>query len=63
MKVKVISIFVDKNTNERYELNKVLDNISEERYEEIKEFVKIIENTKKKGTVVVPPLFLYKEEL
>jgi hypothetical protein len=37
MKVKVISIFVDKNTNERYE--------------EIKEFVKIIENTKKKGTV------------
>lgn len=51
MKVKVISIFVDKNTNERYELNKVLDNISEKRYEEIKEFVKIIENTKKKGTV------------
>lgn len=51
MKVKVISIFVDKNTNERYELNKVLDNIDEERYEEIKEFVKIIENTKKKGTV------------
>lgn len=51
MKVKVISIFVDKNTNERYELNKVFDNISEERYEEIKEFVKIIENTKKKGTV------------
>jgi len=51
MKVKVISIFVDKNTNERYELNKVLDNISEERYEEIKEFVKIIENTKKKVTV------------
>lgn len=51
MKVKVTSIFVDKNTNERYELNKVLDNISEKRYDEIKEFVKIIENTKKKGTV------------
>lgn len=49
MKVKVISIFVDKDTNERYKIGKVLD-VSEERYKEIKEYVEII-NTKKEGKV------------
>lgn len=43
MIVKVISVFVDKETKERYELNKELK-ISKKRYEEIKEYVEIVNN-------------------
>lgn len=39
--VKVVSIFRDKDTNERYVKNKKLE-VSKERYEEIKEFVKVL---------------------
>ena len=46
MKVKVISVFKDKNTNEVYKLNKELE-VSKERYEEIKEYVEIINSTSK----------------
>lgn len=46
MKVKVISVFKDKNTNEVYPLDKELE-VSKERYEEIKEFVEIINPAKK----------------
>ncbi len=50
MKVKVISIFVDKNTKERYKLNQELE-VSKERYEEIKNYVEIIKNAKKEDKV------------
>lgn len=46
IKVKVISVFRDKDTKEIYELNKEL-NVSKERYEEIKEYVEIINSSKK----------------
>lgn len=45
MKVKVISVFIDKKTKERYKLNSEL-NITKERYEEIKDFVEPIKDTK-----------------
>lgn len=50
MKVRVISIFVDKNTKERYKLNTELE-VSKERYEEIKKYVEIIKDTKKEDKV------------
>lgn len=46
MKVKVISIFRDKYTNKVYKRNKILD-INEKRYSEVKDYVKLINNTKK----------------
>lgn len=45
LEVKVISVFKDKDTKERYALKKKLV-VSKERYEEIKEYVKIIKSTK-----------------
>lgn len=47
IKVKVISIFKDINTNEVYKLNKELV-VTKERYSEIKDYVKIIENKNEK---------------
>lgn len=41
MKVKVINIFVDKSTKERYKIGKILV-VSKERYEEIKDYVEVI---------------------
>jgi hypothetical protein len=46
MKVKVISVFQDKYTNEKYKVGDELD-VSKERYNEIKPYVEIIK--KKKG--------------
>lgn len=47
MKVKVISVFRDKNIkNKKYKLNEELE-VSKERYEEIKEYVNIINSTSK----------------
>ena len=47
MKVKVISVFRDKDKpKERIKLNTELE-VSKERYEEIKEYVEIINSTKK----------------
>ena len=46
MKVRVISVFKDIYTNEVYKLNKELD-VSKERYEEIKDYVEIINSTSK----------------
>ena len=44
MKVKVIEMFWDKyNTETLHKVNDVLDNITKERYSEIKELVEIIE--------------------
>lgn len=48
MKVKVKEIFRDKYTNEVYKSNKELD-VTDERYEEIKQYVEKIENNKKKA--------------
>lgn len=45
MKVKVISVFRDKNTKEIYKVGKELE-VSKERYGEIKDFVEIIKNKK-----------------
>lgn len=45
MKVKVKSVFVDKNTKERYKINYEFD-VSKERYEEIKKYVEIVETKK-----------------
>lgn len=50
MRVKVINIFVDKNTKERYKLNQKLE-VTKERYEEIKKYVEIIKHTKKEDRV------------
>lgn len=47
MKVKVIERFVDKYTNEFYKLNQILD-IPKNRYNEIKQYVEIIEQVKKR---------------
>lgn len=41
IKVRVNSVFIDKNTKERYKVDDELS-ISKERYNEIKEFVEII---------------------
>lgn len=46
MKVKVISVFKDKNTKEVYKLNKELE-VSKDRYEEIKDYVEVINSTSK----------------
>ena len=46
MKVKVISTFRDKNTLKVNKVGKVLD-ISEDRYQELKDFVKPEAETKK----------------
>lgn len=45
MRVRVKSVFIDKNTKEKYKLNQELD-ISKERYSEVKQFVEIIKNKK-----------------
>lgn len=47
MKVKVKEIFRDKYTNEVYKLNKELD-VTDERYEEIKQYVEKVEKINKK---------------
>lgn len=41
MKVKVVSVFRDKNTKEIYSLGEVID-VSNARYKEIKPYVEII---------------------
>jgi hypothetical protein len=48
MKVRVIKRFNDKNTNEYYKLNQIIE-ISKERYEEIKKYVNLCEETVKKS--------------
>ena len=48
IKCIVIKRFNYKDTKEFYKLNKVLE-VSEERYDEIKEFVKLFEETVKKS--------------
>lgn len=48
IKCVVIKRFNDKNTKEFHKLNKVLE-VSKERYVEIKEFVKLFEETVKKS--------------
>lgn len=45
MKVRVISVFIDKNTNEKYELGQELD-VSKERYKEIQKYVEKIKTKK-----------------
>ena len=45
MKVRVISVFIDKNTNERYKLNQELD-VPKERYKEIQQYVEIVKTKK-----------------
>lgn len=50
MEVKVVSIFVDKETKERYKVNQELK-VSKERYEEIKDYVEIIKSTKNDNKV------------
>ena len=45
MKVRVISVFVDKYTNEKYKLDKELD-VSKERYKEIQQYVEKIKTKK-----------------
>lgn len=47
MKVKVIEMFWDKyNPKILHKVNDVLENVSEERYSEIKDLVQVIENKK-----------------
>ncbi|MBP3504708.1 MAG: hypothetical protein J6K18_06225 [Bacilli bacterium] len=47
MKVKVIEMFWDKyNPKTLHKVNDVLENVTDERYSEIKELVEIIENKK-----------------
>jgi len=41
MKVRVISIFIDKHTRKKYKINDEIE-VSKKRYEEIKEFVEKI---------------------
>ena len=41
MKVKVVSVFKDKNTKETYTAGKVIE-VSKERYNEIKQYVEKI---------------------
>jgi hypothetical protein len=45
MKVRVKSVFIDKNTNEKYKLNKELD-VSKDRYKEIQKYVEIVKTKK-----------------
>lgn len=47
MKVKIIEMFWDKyNPKTLHKVNDVLENVTDERYSEIKELVEIIENKK-----------------
>ena len=46
MKVKVVSIFRDKNTKKTYKLGDRID-VSKERYNEIGQYVEIIKEKKK----------------
>lgn len=48
IKVKVINRFVDKYTNELYEINQILE-VTEERYNEIKKYVELFEEIVKKS--------------
>lgn len=48
MKVRVISVFIDKNTNEKYKLGQDLE-VSKERYNEIKKYVEVIKTKKGQG--------------
>lgn len=45
MKVRVISVFIDKNTNEKYKLGQELD-VPKDRYKEIQPFVEEIKTKK-----------------
>lgn len=45
IKVKVISVFIDKTTKKKQELNEELI-VTKERYNEIKDFVEVIKETK-----------------
>jgi hypothetical protein len=45
MKVKVVSVFKDKNTKEIYKVGRELE-VSRERYKEIKDYVEIKKNKK-----------------
>lgn len=45
MKVKVVSVFRDKNTKETYKLNQVIE-VSKARYNEIKQYVVKIKTKK-----------------
>ena len=45
MKVRVKSVFIDKNTNEKYKLNQELD-ISKGRYKEVQQYVEIVKTKK-----------------
>lgn len=46
--VKVISMFKDKDTKELYKVDKELT-VSKARYKEIKDYVKVIDNSKKEN--------------
>lgn len=48
MKVRVTSVFIDKNTNEKYKLGQDLE-VSKERYNEIKKYVEVIKTKKGQG--------------
>mgnify|MGYP001738542482 FL=1 len=48
IKVKVMNKFVDKYTNELYEINQILE-VTEKRYEEIKKYVELFEEIVKKS--------------
>ena len=45
MKVKVVSVFKDKNTHHTYKLNEVIE-VTKERYTEIKQYVEEIKTKK-----------------
>ena len=45
MKVKVVSVFRDKYTDETYKPNQEIE-VSKERYNEIEQYVEIIKNKK-----------------
>ena len=45
MKVRVISVFIDKNTNEKCKLGQELD-VSKDRYKEIQKYVEKIKTKK-----------------
>lgn len=45
MKVRVKSVFIDKNTKEKYKLNQELD-VPKERHKEIQQYVEVIKTKK-----------------
>ena len=45
MKVKVVSVFIDKYTKTKYKLGDEIE-VTKERYKEIKEFVEVIKKSK-----------------